>query len=77
MGRNPLQTAHRQIPTEGPSESEASNRSSSAGARIFLFPGTNRLFSSVFLEIWGQRTPLRAEISKMSPESVCYPRILL
>jgi hypothetical protein len=44
MGRNPLQTAHRRIPAEGPSESEASNRSSSAGARIFIFPGTNRLF---------------------------------
>jgi hypothetical protein len=43
MGRNPLQTAHRRIPAEGPSQSEASNRSSSAGARLFLFPGTNRL----------------------------------
>jgi hypothetical protein len=44
MGRNPLPTAHRRIPAKGPSESEASNRPSSARARIFVFPGTNRLF---------------------------------
>jgi hypothetical protein len=44
MGRNPLPTAHRRIPAEGPWESEASNRSSSAGARLLFFPGTNRLF---------------------------------